>query len=75
MFFKVSDVSVDYEPGEEVVTDRIEADTAEDAIVAALSAISPSMEVFVAEGLRNNPHEFTEHVLSAFKAEAVGYSA
>ena len=50
MIYKVSDVSIEYEkPGDEIIADRIEADTADAAIIAALKAISPSMEVFVAE--------------------------
>ena len=75
MFYKVFDIELEYEPGDEIIADRVEADTAEDAIIVALQAISPTVSSFVSEGLRNNPEEFTEHVLSAFKAEAVGYSA
>jgi hypothetical protein len=68
MFFKVSDVSVDYEPGEEVVTDRIEADTAEDAIVAALSAISPD---YIADLLRSDAEGVSKYILPGYVAEPV----
>ena len=72
MIYKVSDVSIEYEkPGDEIIADRIEADTADAAIIAALKAISPSMEVFVAEAIINQPDEFAKHVLSAFVAEEV----
>ena len=72
MFYKVSDVSIEYEkPGDEIIADRIEADTAEDAILAALKAISPSMAVDMADAARNYPQDFAKYVLPAFVAEPV----
>jgi len=71
MFYKVSDVSIEYEPDDEIIADHIEAADPDAAIIAALKAISPSMEVFVAEAIINQPDEFAKHVLSAFVAEEV----
>ena len=71
MIYKVSDVSIEYEPGDEIIADRIEADTADAAILAALKAISPSMESFVADATINQPDDFAKYVLSAFVAEEV----
>ena len=71
MFFQVSDVSIDYELGDEIIADRIEADTADAAILAALKAISPSMAVDMADAARNQPDDFAKYVLAAFVAEPV----
>ena len=71
MFYKVSDVSIEYAPGDEISANHLEAADPAAAIIAALNASSPSMEVFVAEAIINQPDEFAKHVLSAFVAEEV----
>ena len=70
MFYKVSDIG-EYEPGDEIIADRIEATAPDAAIIAALKAISPSMAVDMADAVRNQPDDFAKYVLAAFKAEPV----
>ena len=69
MFFKVSDVSIDYEPGDEIIADRIEADTADAAILAALKAISSSTDLFLVEALQNDPEGVAKYILPEYVAE------
>jgi hypothetical protein len=70
MLYTVSDIALDYEPGEEIIG-TVEADNPEAAILAALKAISPSMAVDMADAARNQPDDFAKYVLAAFKAEPV----
>jgi hypothetical protein len=70
MLYKVSDIALDYAPGEEIIG-TVEADSPEAAILAALKAISPSMAVNMADAARNQPDDFEKYVLPAFKAEPV----
>ena len=70
MFYTVSDIDLDYAPGDEIIG-TVEADSPEAAILAALKAISPSMAVDMADAARNQPDDFEKFVLSAFKAEPV----
>jgi len=69
MFYKVSDVALDYErPGDEIVADRIEADNPRAAIIAALTAISSS---YIADLLRSYPDGVEQYILPDFDAEPV----
>jgi len=70
MRYIVKDIELDYPPGDEVIG-TVEATSPEEAIIAALKAISPSMQAFVAEAVRNYPDGMAEHVLPAFVAEPV----
>jgi hypothetical protein len=70
MLYTVSDVALDYEPGDEIIG-TVEAESPEAAILAALKAISPSMAVDMADAVRNYPQDFAKYVLPAFKAEPV----
>jgi len=70
MLYKVSDIELDYPPGEEVIG-TVEAASPEEAIIAALKAISPSMAADMADMVRNYPDGMAEHVLPAFVAEPV----
>jgi hypothetical protein len=69
MFWKVSDIALDYEkPGDEIVADRIEADNPRAAIIAALTAISSS---YIADLLRSYPDGVEKYILPDFDAEPV----
>ena len=70
MRYIVKDISMDWEPGDEVIG-TVEADSPEEAILAALKAISPSMAVDMADAARNYPDDFAKYVLPAFVAEPV----
>jgi hypothetical protein len=70
MRYIVKDISMDWEPGDEVIG-TVEATSPEDAIIAALKAISPSMAVDMADMVRNHHEGFAKYVLPAFKAEPV----
>ena len=69
MLYKVSDIELDYpQPGDEVIG-TVEAASPEEAIIAALKAISPSMQTFVSDAVHNYREDFETHVLPAFKVE------
>jgi hypothetical protein len=71
MLYIVKDIELDYpQPGDEVIG-TVEAASPEEAIIAALSAISPSMAVDMADAARNQPDDFAKYVLAAFVAEPV----
>ena len=70
MRYIVKDISMDWEPGDEVIG-TVEADSPEEAILAALKAISPSMAVDMADAARNYPDDFEKYVLPAFAAEPI----
>ena len=70
MLYTVSDVALDYEPGDEIIG-TVEAESPEAAILAALKAISPSMAVDMADMLRSDPDGVAKYVLPAFVAEPV----
>ncbi len=68
MKYIVSDTALQYDPGEEVVG-TVEADSPEEAIIAALTAISPGMAVDMADMVRNYPEDFAKYVLPDYTAE------
>ena len=68
MFYKVSDIGEYEKPGDEIIADRIEADTADAAIVAALSAISPD---YIADLLRSDAEGVSKYILPEYVAEPV----
>jgi len=70
MIYIVSDTSIDYAPGDEIIG-TVEADNADDAIIEAIKNISPDMKVFVTEGLSLNPDGFAKYVLADLKAVQV----
>ena len=70
MRYIVKDISMDWEPGDDLIG-TVEADSPEEAILAALKAISPSMAVDMADAARNQPDDFAKYVLAAFVAEPV----
>ena len=70
MLYTVSDIDLDYAPGDEIIG-TVEADSPEAAILAALKAISPSVAASTADAARNYPEDFEKYVLLAFKAEPV----
>ena len=63
MLYKVSDISEQYEPGEEVVG-IVEADTPRNAILKALKGISPSVN----DMFNLDPDGFIRHVLPEYEA-------
>ena len=65
MLYTVSDIALDYEPGEEIVG-TVEADSPEEAIVAALKAISPT---YLADMIRSDPDGVAKYILPDFVAE------
>jgi hypothetical protein len=71
MFYKVSDIGEYEKPGDEIIADRIEADTADAAIIAALKAISSSTDLFLVEALQNDPEAVAKYILPEYVAEAV----
>ena len=69
MFWKVSDIALDYEkPGDEIIADRIEADNPRAAIIAALTAISPG---YIPDLLRSYPDGVEKFILPDYDAERV----
>ena len=64
MKYIVSDIALNYDPGDEVVG-TVEADSPEEAIIAALKAISPT---YVADMVRLDPHGFEKHIVSDYTA-------
>ena len=69
MFYKVSDIGEYEKPGDEIIADRIEADTADAAILAALKAISSSTDLFLVEALQNDPEGVAKYILPEYVAE------
>lgn len=65
MLYNVSDIALDYEPGEEVIATAVEADSPEEAIVAALQAISPT---YVADMIRSDPDGVAKYILPDYVA-------
>jgi hypothetical protein len=64
MLYTVSDIALDYESGEEVVG-TVEADTPEEAILAALTAISPT---YLADMIRSDPDGVAKYILPDYVA-------
>ena len=75
MYYKIT-CNLDYaDPDDAIVADSVEADTGDDAIIIALSAISNDLSAIISNWVANHPVELEEYIISSYTAKAIGYSA